>query len=62
MLMTWIYRYTCAYPCTSLGICHTTHWGVSDSPGSSCPDSRAWSLWILPVADQRCAVEAWIIG
>jgi len=23
---------------------------------------KAWSLWILPVADQRCASEAWIIN
>ena len=27
----------------------TTRWGVSDSPGSSCPDPEAWSLSILPV-------------
>ena len=39
----------------------TTRWGVSDSPGSLCPDLGAWSLWILPDADQRCAAEAWII-
>ena len=34
---------------------------VSDSPGFACLDPGAWSLWILPVADQRCAKEAWII-
>ena len=62
ILMTWIYRYTRAYPCTPLGIHDTTRWGVFDSPGCSCPDLRVWSLWILPVADQRCAMEAWIIG
>ena len=56
-----IYRYTCAYPCTPLGIHHTTCWGVFDSPVSSCPDPGAWSLWILPVADQRCTAVAWII-
>ena len=28
LLMTWIYRYTCAYPCMPLGIRHTTRWGV----------------------------------
>jgi len=28
ILMTWIYRYTYSYPCTPLGICHTTRWGV----------------------------------
>ena len=27
--------------------------GSSDSPRSFCPDFRVWSLWILPVADQR---------
>jgi len=32
--------------------------GSSDSPKSACPDFRAWSLWILLVADQRCATEA----
>ena len=35
---TRIYQYTRAYPCTPLGIHHTTRWGVSDSPGYSCPD------------------------
>jgi len=36
-------------------------WGVlSDSPGSSCPGHGAWSVWILPVADQSGAAEAWI--
>ena len=35
-------------------------WGVSsDSPGSSCPGHGAWSVWILPVADQSGAAEAW---
>ena len=61
-LLIRIYQYMCACPCMPHGIHHTTHWGVSDSPGSSCPDPRAWSLWILPVADQRCTAEAWIIG
>ena len=38
-------------------------WGVSsDSPGSSCPGHGAWSVWILPVADQSSAAEAWIPG
>jgi len=40
----------------------TTCWRVSDSPGSSCLVLRAWSLWIFPIADQRCAVDSWIIG
>ena len=36
-------------------------WGVSsDSPGSSCPGHGAWSVRILPVADQSGAAEAWI--
>ena len=36
-------------------------WGVSsDSPGSSCPGLGAWSVWILPVADQSGAAEVWI--
>ena len=36
-------------------------WGVSsDSPGSSCPGHGAWSVWILPVADQSGAAVAWI--
>jgi len=26
--LIWIYRYTCAWPCTPLGICNTTRWGV----------------------------------
>ena len=58
--MTWIYRYTCAYPYTSLDNCHTTRWGVSDSPESSCIDLKGWSLWILSLAEQRGAAEAWI--
>ena len=33
-----------------------------DSPEFICPDLRAWSLWILPVADQSGAAKAWIIG
>jgi len=36
-------------------------WGVSsDSPGFSCPGFGAWSVWILPVADQSSATVAWI--
>ena len=36
-------------------------WGVSsDSPGSSCPGHGAWSVWILPVADQSGIAVAWI--
>ena len=61
MFMTWIYRYTCAYLCLPLGIRITTLRGVlSDSSGSSCPGFEAWSMWILPVADQSGAAEAWI--
>ena len=36
--------------------------GSSDSSGSSCPGLRVWSVWILPVADQRSTAVAWIIG
>jgi len=51
--------------CLSLhAIWHSHHHslGSSDSPGSSCPDPGAKSWWILPVADQSSAAEAWIIG
>ena len=34
--------------------------GSSDSSGSSCPGFRAWSVWILLVADQSGAAVAWI--
>ena len=38
-------------------------WGVSsDSPGFSCPGFGAWSVWILPVADQSSAAVAWIFS
>jgi len=57
MLLIRIYRYTCACPCMSLGIHHTTHWEVSDSAGPTCSDLRVWSLWILSVADQGCAAK-----
>jgi len=50
-LLIQIYRYTCACPCAPFGVHHTTRWGVSDSPGSVCPDPKVWNLWILPVAD-----------
>jgi len=31
-----IYRYTCIYPCTPLGIHLGTCWRVSDSPRPAC--------------------------
>ena len=34
--------------------------GSSDSSGSSSPGFEAWSVWILPVADQSGAAVAWI--
>jgi len=34
--------------------------GSSDYPESSCLPLRAWSVWILPVADLRGATVAWI--
>ena len=61
-LLIQIYQYTCAYPCTPLGIHHTTHWGVSDSLGSACSDLRAWScrfFWLLiRVAQWKCESSA----
>ena len=70
MFMIQNYRYTCVYLCSPLGIRITTRRGVlpdspgsscsGDSPGSSCSGIGAWSLWILPVADQSGATEAWI--
>ena len=54
MIMIRFYGYTCAYPGSPLGFASLLAWGVSsDSPGFSCPGSGAWSLWILPVTDQR---------
>ena len=38
---------------------HHSPWS-SDSSGSSCPGFGAWSVWILPVADQSGAAVAWI--
>ena len=61
MFMIQIYRYTCAYLCLSLRIHITTRRGVlSDSPKFSCLGFGVWSLWILAVADQSGAAEAWI--
>ena len=50
--------------CLSMhAIWHSHHHslGTSDSPGSSCLGLRVWSLWILPVADQRRTAKVWII-
>ena len=61
----------CLWFSLSIHVCLSLHatWpyhrhspGSSDSPRSSCPGLRAWSLWILPVADLRGAAVAWIIG
>ena len=45
-------------------IWHSSHHslGCFNNPRPTCPDFRAWSLWILPVANQKCTAEAWIIG
>ena len=51
LFMIQIYRYMCAYPCTPLGIHHTTRWGVSDSFGSSCPDLRVYGFSRLQIRD-----------
>jgi len=55
-----IYRYTCL---SLHATWHSQHHslGSSDSPGSSCPGFKAWSLWILPVTIQSGAAKAWII-
>jgi len=53
--LTRIYRYMCAYLCTSFGTYLATRWGLD------CM-FRSWSSWILPVADQRCAAKVWIIS
>jgi len=37
-----IYRYTCTYLCTPLGINVNTHCGVFDSPGLAYSGSEAW--------------------
>jgi len=61
MLMIRFYRYTWAYLARHLAFASPLAWGVlSDSPGSLCPGHGAWSVWILPVADQSGAAEAWI--
>jgi len=59
MFMIRIYRYTCAYLCSPFDF-HYHLLGSSDSPGSSCSGLGAWSMLILPVADQSGTVEAWI--
>ena len=64
-----IYLFILAIPVFTLVLILARHlaftsplaWGVSsDSPGSSCPGFGAWSVWILPVADQSGAAVAWI--
>ena len=60
ILMTWIYRYTCAYPMLATWLSHHHSPGSSDSSGSSCPGFGAWSVWIPSVADQSGAAVAWI--
>ena len=62
MIMIRFYRYTYAYPCTPSGFLphHSPGEFSSDSPASSCPGHGAWSVWILPVADQSGAAVAWI--
>ena len=64
-----LYMFIPAIPVYTLVLVLTRHlaftsplaWGVSsDSPGFSCPGLGAWSVWILPVADQSSAAVAWI--
>jgi len=61
-LLIQIYRYTCACPCTPLGIHHTTHWGVSDSPDLhvQIPMLGAYGFSRLLIRDAQR--KAWIIG
>jgi len=40
--LIWIYRYTCAYLCTSLGTHLPLVGEFSDSPGLACSDTEAW--------------------
>ena len=47
---------------TPLDIRITTLQGSSDFPRFSCPGPGAWSVWILPVAYQRCVPVAWILS
>ena len=52
-LLIWIYRYTCAYPCTPLGIHHTTRREVSHFSGSSCPDPEMCGFSRLLIRDTQ---------
>ena len=47
-----IYRYTWTYLCTPLGIHLVTRWGVSDSLGLACLDSKAW-IEVEPSAEDQ---------
>ena len=55
-----MYIFVCLY--MSLGTRLTTRWVTSDNSGPAYSDFGAWSMRVLPFADQRCAVEAWIIS
>ena len=64
-----VYRFTYAYPCSPLGFCFTTRLGsfiwlpwILMSRSWSLELASARNLWILPVADQSGAAEAWIPG
>ena len=52
-----IYRYTCIYLCTPLGIHLDTHWKVSDSPGLACSDSEAW-IEVEPSTEDQAYLSA----
>ena len=70
MLTTWFSTFSfdlnlSIHACLSLhDTWHLSHHslGVSDFPRSARLDPGAWSLWILPLTDQRWAAEVWIIG
>ena len=59
IFMTWIYQYTCAYLSTPSGFRITTRRGVLTPLDPHVQVLEAWSVWILPVADQSGAAEAW---
>ena len=46
-------------PMLAIWLSHHHSPGSSNSSGSSCPGFGAWSVWILPVADQSDAALAW---
>jgi len=54
-----LFMYTCACLYTPLDFIYVLVGLLSDNSGPAYPDLGAWSLWILHVADQISATEAW---